>query len=73
MRHEAVTTAAPARKVQSAGRRFLAKQRLRRLVTNRQIEDEWMTMAREMARFCSERARLRYLINSICTCAKVVM
>lgn len=59
MRYEAVTTAAPARKIQSASRLFLAKLRYRRLVTDRQIEYEWVTMARETTRFCSERARLR--------------
>lgn len=60
LRREAVTTSAPAITIQSAIRRHLAKRLRRRLVTERQIEWEWKTMAGEMARFCAERARLRY-------------
>lgn len=60
LRREAVTTSSPAIAIQAAARRYLAKKLRRRLVTERQIEWEWNTMAGELARFCAERARLRY-------------
>lgn len=60
MRREAVTTSAPALAIQSAARRYLARRRFNHLVKEKQIEWEWSTMAAEMARFCAERARLRY-------------
>lgn len=62
LRLEAVTTSSPAIAIQAAARRYLAKKLRRRLATERQIEWEWNTMAGELARFCAERARLRYNI-----------
>lgn len=60
LRREAVTTSVPAIAIQAAARRCLARKLRRRLATERQIEWEWKTMAKELARFCAERARLRY-------------
>ncbi|CAB1111112.1 unnamed protein product [Ectocarpus sp. CCAP 1310/34] len=59
MKREAVTTSAPAIAIQATARRYLARRRRNKLVEAKQIEWEMTTMAKEMIRFCAERARLR--------------
>ncbi|CAM9470017.1 unnamed protein product, partial [Ectocarpus fasciculatus] len=63
MRREAVTTSAPAIAIQAAARRHLARWRRNKLVKEKQIEWEMTTMAKEMSRFCAERARLRVIVE----------
>ncbi|CAM9276018.1 unnamed protein product [Ectocarpus sp. 12 AP-2014] len=63
MRREAVTTSAPAIAVQATARRYLARRRRNKLVKAKQIEWEMTTMAKEMSRFCAERARLRVIVE----------
>ncbi|CAM9440116.1 unnamed protein product [Ectocarpus sp. 6 AP-2014] len=63
MRREAVTTSAPAIAIQATARRYLARRRRNKLVKAKQIEWEMTTMAKEMSRFCVERARLRVIVE----------